>query len=157
MGKREVRVIVVSKVATAALWIVVSAGIAALVWFLSGKAYSTDVHPVREILGRLLGSRALSRDALLAYLMPTAGNALLFLPWGFLLFLALDTPSRPRFRSYAITLVGGVLFSSALQLWQEFLPTRVTGMADGLANVAGALTGAALGHMRKQVHVRFDF
>jgi VanZ family protein len=44
-----------------------------------------------------------------------------------------------------------------MSLWQQFLPTRVTSLSDALANAAGALAGAALGHARKSVRVRFDF
>jgi len=44
-----------------------------------------------------------------------------------------------------------------MSAWQEFLPTRVTSPPDALANAAGALAGAALGHARKDVRVRFDF
>ena len=158
MGKREVRVVVVRKRTTVALLVLVTAAIAWLLWFLSGKAYVNDAHPVRELLADILGSgrRSLSPDAFLAVLMPVIANVLLFIPWGFLTFLALDVPSRPRGQTYALTLAGGLLFAGAMHTWQLFLPTRVTAPTDVLANALGAFTGAALGHMRKRVHVRFE-
>ena len=159
MGKRHVRVIVLPKRATVALLLLATASMLLLLWFLSGKAYASGSHPVRELLARLLGSerRALSRDAALAFLMPVIAHVLFFVPWGFLLFLAVDRPDRPRARSYAITFLGGIVFAAAMYVWQQFLPTRVTMPADALSNGFGALGGAALGHARKRVRVRFDF
>lgn len=159
MGKRHIRVIVLPKRVTVALLVLTSGLMLLLLWFLSGKAYAADGHPVRDLLARVLGSErpGISRDAFLAFLMPVLGNVLLFIPWGFLLFLALDTPERPRGRSYAITLLGGIIFALAMFTWQQFLPSRVTMLSDALSNGLGALTGAALGHARKRVHVRFDF
>ena len=158
MGKRQVHVIVVPKPATVALLVLVSAAVAGLVWFLSGKAYAAE-GSAHDLLGRLFGAsgRSLSRGAFLAFLMPVIANVLLFVPWGFLAFVALDRPSRPRGRSYLLAFLGALLFAAALYVWQQFLPTRVTTPADLLANGAGALGGAALGHMRKGVKVRFDF
>jgi glycopeptide antibiotics resistance protein len=159
MGKRGVRVVVVRKGITLALLFVVSVLMAWLVWFLSGKAYVNDAHPVRELVARMFGKgrQALSRDAALAFMMPVIANVLLFVPWGFLTFLAFDRETRPRLRTYLLTCIFGLAFAAALQIWQLFLPTRVTAAADALANVLGTLGGAALGHMRKRVHVRFEY
>ena len=159
MGKRQVQAIVVRKAVTVALLLAVSAAMAALVWFLSGKAYAAETHPLREMLARLLGSRrgSLSRDALLAFLMPVIGNMLLFVPWGFLAFVAFDSATRPRARTYAITITAAAVFALAMLLWQMALPTRVTSLPDTISNCAGALAGAALGHARKSMRVRFDF
>jgi glycopeptide antibiotics resistance protein len=159
MGKRQVRIVRVRTPVTLVLLLLVTAGIAALVYFLSGKAYAAETHPIREILARLLGSGRgpVSRDALLAFLMPVIANILLFVPWGFLAFVALDGPKRPRRLTYLMTVVAAVLFAVAMVLWQQVLPTRVTSLPDTFANGVGALAGAALGHARKGVHVRFDF
>jgi VanZ family protein len=159
MGKRQVRVIVLPKRATVALLLLATGAMLLLIWFLSGKAYASGSHPVREMLARVLGwdRRGLSPDAVLASLMPVIGHMLFFVPWGFLLFLAVDRPGRPRARSYAITFLGGIVFAAAMYVWQQFLPTRVTMPADALSNGLGALGGAALGHARKRVRVRFDF
>ncbi len=141
MGKREVRIIVVRKYVSFALLILVSAGMAALLYFLSGKAYANESHPVRNLAG----------------LMPLIANILLFVPWGFLMFVFLDRVQRPRRQTYKIVFAFGLLFVAAMQLWQLALPTRVTGYADALANAVGVMVGAAGGHLRKKVHVRFDF
>jgi glycopeptide antibiotics resistance protein len=157
MGRRQVHVIRVRTPVTIALLAVVTAAIAALIYFLSGKAYAADTNPIREILARLFGSGRgpVSRDALLAILMPVLANLLLFVPWGFLAFLALDGRTSRR-SAYTLTVIGAVVFAFALVAWQQTLPTRVTSLPDAFANSVGALAGAALGHARKGVHVRFD-
>lgn len=158
MGKRQVHVIMVRKPVTFVLLVLTTAAMATLLYFLSGKAYAADTHPMRELLSRLLGSSRgpVSRDALLAFLMPVIANVLLFVPWGFLAFVGLDSPSRGRTVTYAMTLVAAVVLAAAMYLWQQLLPTRVTSLLDAVANGAGALCGAALGHARKGVHVRFE-
>lgn len=159
MGKRHVHVVAVPKAATVGLLLITSAGMVALVYLLSGRAYAAETHPLRELAARALGAGrgALSRDALLSFLMPVLGNVLLFVPWGFLTFIALDAPHRPRRFSYLITVVGAVVFAAAIHYWQELLPTRVTSLSDTIANAAGALAGAAMGHARRSVRVVFDF
>lgn len=152
MGKRQVHIIPVRKPVSAALLVLTSALIIALLSYLSGRAYAAHFDPFVAVL-----TRSLSRDRLLATLMPVLAHILLFLPWGFLAFVLLDRPTWPRRRTYALTVLGAVLFALAIQLWQQFLPTRVTLRSDALANVLGAFAGAALGHMRKGVHVRFDY
>jgi VanZ family protein len=94
---------------------------------------------------------------LLAFLMPVIANVILFVPWGFLAFIALDSPRLPRRTTYLLTIVFALIVAIALSVWQDFLPTRVTSLTDAIANGAGALAGAALGHARKTVRVRFDF
>lgn len=158
MGKKQVRVIVVRKWVTALLLVSTMAAMAALLYLLSGKAYAADTHPVRDLLARVLGSgrEAIPRDALLAILMPIIANILLFVPFGFFTFVTLDTPSRPRKVTYFMTVVMAIIFATALFLWQQILPTRVTKLPDTVANGVGALAGAALGHARKGVRIRFD-
>ncbi|HEX9982782.1 MAG TPA: VanZ family protein [Thermoanaerobaculia bacterium] len=157
MGKRHVRVVRVSKWVTVTLLVLVSGAIAALLWYLSGKAY-VGGNTVPDVLSRVVTEgRVPSRDAFFAVLMPILGNVMLFLPWGFLLFLTVDRPERSRIRGYGLTFIAGLFFAMMLYLWQEMLPTRVTTLSDAAANAVGALAGAALGHMRKKVRVRFDF
>ena len=156
MGKRQVHVIRVPRPATIALLILTTALMAALLYFLSGKAYAAEAHPFREMLARTLSSeRPFSRGAVLAFLMPVMANILLFVPWGFFAFIALDTPTRPRKWTYAITFIAAFAFAVTMWLWQQSLPTRVTALPDTLSNALGALAGAALGHARKSVRVRF--
>jgi VanZ family protein len=159
MGKRGVHPIPVRKPMTVALLALTTGLMAGLLNFLSGRAYVGDTNPLRELLARLFGSGSapVSRDAFLAFLMPVLANVLLFVPWGFLCFIALDTARRRRTVTYALTLLGALAFAAAMYTWQQFLPTRVTSLPDILANGMGALAGAALGHARKSVHIRFDF
>jgi glycopeptide antibiotics resistance protein len=158
MGKREVRMIVVPKWATIALLIAVSAVMAALILYLSGKAYTNGREPLRDLLLRLMQRGGeIPRHAIVASIMPTLANILFFLPWGFLMFLAVDTPSRSRGKSYLITVISGALFAIAMEVWQSFLPTRVMGLPDTVANAFGALAGAVAGHLRKRVRVQFDY
>ena len=158
MGKRQVYVIRVRKTVTLALLLLTTAAICGLLYLLSGKAYAADTHPLRVLLARLLGSHrvSVSPDALLAFLMPVIANILLFVPWGFLTFVMIDAPSRRRSLTYAMTVIGAIVFAAGLNLWQQFLPTRVTTLLDTVANGVGALAGAALGHARKGVYVRFE-
>jgi VanZ family protein len=158
MGKLQVHVVRVRKWATVVLLVLASGAMLASLYLLSGKAYAVETHPFLEILARLLGSSSrgpVSRGALLAFLMPVIANILLFVPWGFLAFLALDAPARPRKVAYAMTILAAVVFAAAMFVWQQFLPTRVTAPLDIIANAAGAFAGAALGHARKSVRVRF--
>jgi glycopeptide antibiotics resistance protein len=157
MGKSRVHVIVVRKAVTVALLALVTAAMVALLFLLSGKAYAAETHPMREMLAYVLGAKRgpVSRGALLAFLMPVAANMLLFVPWGFLAFVALDRPSRPRRTTYLITVIGAVALAIAMVLWQQSLPTRVTSFPDAISNALGAFAGAALGHARKGVRIRF--
>jgi VanZ family protein len=160
MGKRHVTIIPVRKPATFALLAIVTAAMASLLYVLSGRAYAAERSPLLELTARLLSGRGavpVSRDAMLAFLMPVIANILLFVPWGFLAFVGLDSPRRPRRTTYLLTIIGALAVALGMALWQELLPTRVTSPPDALANAAGALAGAALGHMRKGVRVRFDF
>lgn len=156
MGKREVRVIVVPKRVTIALLVLVSGAMAGLVYFLSGRTYVRDAHPVTDLFLRLLSRDDPPRDAILAALMPAIANALIFVPWGFLAFIAIDSPRRTRIRTYLITFVVAAIFAAAMEVWQIFLPTRVTSPMDAIANTLGALLGAMGGHLRKEIHVRFE-
>ena len=157
MGKREVHVVVIRKWVTLVLLVLVSAAMLALLYYLSGKAYANESHPVRDMLAAAFTGARPSRNAILAGLMPIIANGLLFVPWGFLTFLAIDKPARPRSRTYVLTCLGGVLFAAAVTVWQAYLPTRVTNPADIVANGLGAFAGAVFGHLRKTVHVQFEF
>ena len=158
MAKGEVRTIVVPKWVTIILLIAVSATMAALIVYLSGKAYTNGREPLRDLLLRLMQRGGeIPRSAIVAGIMPSIANALFFVPWGFLMFLAVDTPSRSRMMSYVITVIAGALFAVALDVWQSFLPTRVIGLPDTIANAVGALAGAVAGHLRKRVRVQFDY
>jgi VanZ family protein len=159
MGKRHVHVIAVRKPVTFALLLLTTVLMATLLYLLSGRAYAADRSPLWELAARFLGAQRepVSRDALLAFLMPVFANVLLFVPWGFLAFVGLDSPRRPRRTTYLLTMAGALVVAGCMYVWQEFLPTRVTSAPDAIANGAGALAGAALGHARKGMRIRFDF
>jgi VanZ family protein len=159
MGKRHVHVIEVRKPVTFALLALTTALMITLLYLLSGRAYAADRSPLWEIAARMLGAQRepVSRGALLAFLMPVIANVLLFMPWGFLAFVGLDSPRRPRRTTYLLTIIGALVVAGCMFVWQQFLPTRVTTPPDAIANGAGALAGAALGHARKGMRVRFDF
>lgn len=159
MGKRHVTIVRVPKAVTVTLLVVTTGLIATLIYLLSGRAYATDRNPLWDVAAGFLGAErtSVSRGALLAFLMPVFANILLFMPWGFLSFVALDAPNRARRIAYLATVCGALFVALALYIWQTRLPTRVTSMPDALANGAGALAGAALGHARKGVRIRFDF
>jgi VanZ family protein len=152
MGKAEVRIIVVRRSVTVALLVAVSLLIVLLLLFLSGKAYVRD----RPRWIEILSNGVVSKDALLAALMPPIANALLFFPWGFLMFLAVDRAGRPRLRAYVLTVAASLAFAAALVGWQYSLPTRVTGWFDTAGNAAGALCGALFGDLRRRVRIRFE-
>jgi len=158
MGKREVRVIAVPKWVTLLLLLAVTAGMLSLIYFLSGRAYAPEASSLTNLAVGIFRREAVpSRNVVLAALMPAAANALLFLPWGFLCFILLDRPERPRWLTYLVTAVAGTLLALGGMVWQSYLPTRVTSLVDVLGNAGGALLGATLGHLRKQVRVRFDY
>ena len=159
MGKRHIHPVSVPKAATVGLLLLTTIAMAGLVYLLSGRAYAADTHPIRELTARALGAERgdLSSGTVLTFLLPALGNVLLFVPWGFLLFIALDAPQRPRRFSYLITVVGAVVFAATMHYWQEFLPTRVTSLSDTVANGVGAFIGAAMGHARRSVRVVFEF
>jgi hypothetical protein len=141
----------------ALLLVLATAALAGLVFYLSGWAYASGRHPLGDlILGWRGSALPLSGGALLANLMPVVADVLLFVPWGFLLFVVLDSPQRPRSRTYALTFLGGLALAAALNAWQFFLPTRVTDSLDAVANAFGAIGGAVAGHLRKQVRIQFD-
>jgi VanZ family protein len=159
MGKRYVHAIAVRKPVTFALLALTTALMVTLLYLLSGRAYAADRNPLWELTARFLGAHRepVSRGALLAFLMPVTANVLLFMPWGFLAFVGLDSPRRARRSTYLLTILGALVVAGCMYVWQEFLPTRVTAPPDAIANGAGALAGAALGHMRKGIRIRFDF
>ena len=157
MGKAEVRVVAVNKVVTALLIVLVSAAIASVIYTLSGRAYVSDAHPLRDLAVRVLTREARpSKNLWIAGLMPVIGNALLYAPWGFFAFLLFDRPERTRRQTYVATVGTGLLFALAMTIWQQFLPTRVTAVGDLLANLVGIFAGASLGHVRKELRIRFE-
>ena len=147
MGKRETRVVHIPRWVTVLLLLAVSAAMVEAIHFLSGRAY------LRESSFRLVSATA---SSLLAIIAPAIADALFFLPWGALAFLSLDRAAQPRKTTYFAVIALGVAFALGLVAWQTVLPTRVTGGVDAMWNAVGCTVGAALGHARKRIRVRFE-
>ena len=137
MGKREVRVVVVRKWVTILLLVLVSIAMLALVYGLAGHAF---VRTDRSLIG---------------IIALVAANTILFIPWGFLMFIALS-PKKPRATTYVLTIVAGALFSLGVAAWQATQPAPLTIYRDTIWNVIGTLLGAIAAHLRKSVRVRFQ-
>ena len=154
-----VRTIPVSRKITVFFLLLTTVGIAGLTLWASGKAYTkVDPEPFREIrvLRDKLSQGPMRTETIVALTMPIVLNLLLFIPWGFFAFIALDVPDRPAIQSYLWTVFGAMAFSSLIEAWQYFLPTRVTDVNDIIWNAAGAMVGASYGHIRKRVRVAFE-
>jgi glycopeptide antibiotics resistance protein len=159
MGKEAVKLIVVRRWMAVVLLLLTTVLIAAITLSLAGKAYSkVDPVPFREIrlLVQKMNEGPVSMPIVVALIAPAVLNILLFIPWGFLAFIALYTVERPTGQVYLLTLLLAMGFSSLVEAWQYFLPTRVTDINDVIWNGVGALVGAFLGHLRKRVRVAFD-
>ncbi len=150
--------VVVRRPVTIALLVLVTAAILLMTVAISGKSYSkVDPIPfedVRHLIHRL-ETRAMSTQLLTVMVMPIVANVILFVPWGFLMFIALYTAERPTIQTYVLTILLGFSFTLAIEAWQYFLPTRVADVNDVIWNTTGATFGAFLGHLR--LRVRFEF
>lgn len=157
MGKKEIHVIHLPRWVTVALLIAVSAAMALLIDALSGHAYWRQPS-LAQILSmmRRPNDQPISNSAILATITPAIADFLFFVPWGALAFLSFYRQDRPTAALYAVTVGVGVAFALALVGWQELLPTRVTAWQDVVWNAAGCAGGAALGHARKRVRIRFE-
>lgn len=159
MSKSVVRTVVVKRAVTVFLLLLVTVAIAGITLSLSGKAYSkVDAEPFREIrvLAEKLSEGPMPTSLVIALTMPIILNILLFMPWGFFMFIVLDHGDRPASQSYLVTFLLAILLSLGVEAWQYFLPTRVTDINDVIWNGLGAVLGAILGHLRKRVRVAFE-
>lgn len=124
----------------------------------SGKSYAKlDPRPFDDLrhLARRVEHRPISTQILAVIVVPIIGNILMFVPWGFLMFIVLYSVERPTLQTYVLTILLGLTFSLAIEAWQYFLPSRVTDVNDVIWNTTGTILGAVLGHMR--LRVRFEF
>ena len=154
VGKPEIRTIHVPKAVTVVLLLLVSAAMVATIFMLSGRAYVQERASPADLTSILrYGDQP---AAILALLAPAAVDVLFFVPWGVLLFLAIDRPDVPRRRTYLATFCLGVAFALGLVAWQRMLPTRVTGWLDAVWNTTGCIGGAVIGHARKRIRIRFQ-
>ena len=152
------RDVVVRKPVTLLLFLLVTLAIVAVTVWMSGKSYGNlDPIPFDDIryLARRLGDRPISTHILAVIVMPMIANVLLFVPWGFLLFITLYNLERPTLQTYVLTILLGLSFSLGIEGWQYFLPSRVADINDVIWNTSGTFLGALLGHAR--LRVRFEF
>lgn len=158
MALRRVRTVEVGRLATVMLLVAVTIGIALATLWLSGKAYTkVDPVPFHEIrvLADRLAEGPVPFPTFVALVSPMILNTLLFLPWGFLAFVLLDTQDRPAPQAYLLTVVLAIGLSLAIEAAQYFLPTRVTDINDVIFNAFGAFVGALLGHLHRRVRISF--
>ena len=150
--------IVIKRPVTVALLLLVTAAIVAVTIISTGKSYGkVDPVPFEQIrhLAHRLEHRPVSTQIFAAVVMPAVANVLLFVPWGFLMFIALHDVDRPTVQTYVLTILLGVTFTVTVEAFQYFLPSRVADIDDIIWNTSGTIIGAFLGHAR--LRVRFEF
>src|SRR5437773_10826810 len=150
--------ITIRKPITILLLIAVTACIGAVTLEIAGKSYAkVDPIPFEGVrhLWHRIAHRPVSTHILAFILVPIVANVLLFVPWGFLMFLALYSVERPTVQTYVLTILLGFTFSCAIEAWQYFLPSRVADVNDIIWNSAGTVVGAVLAHLR--LRMRFEF
>ena len=152
------RVVTVRRPVTIVLLLLTTIAIVALTTWLSGKSYSKvdpipfeDLHTLQHVMSR----HPVSTHVLAVIVVPIIANTLLFVPWGFFLFIALYTVERPTLQTYVLTILLGLTFTCAIEAWQYFMPSRVADINDVIWNTVGTALGAVLGHLRERV--RFEF
>ena len=150
--------VVVKRPVTIILLLIVTAAIAGITVWTAGKSYSkVDATPFDELsmLRERLETKPVSTHILAVIIVPILGNILLFVPWGFLMFISLYSVDRQTIQTYLLTFLMGLTLTLCIEAWQYFLPSRVADINDVISNAAGTLLGAILGHMR--LRVRFEF
>ena len=153
------RDITIRKPLTVVMLVLVTGAIVAITVWMSGKSYSNlDPIPFDDIryLIRRLAARPISTHILAVLVVPMIANVLLFVPWGFLTFIALYTIDRPTLQTYVLTVLLGLSFTLGVEGWQYFLPSRVADINDVIWNTTGVFLGALLGHARLRVRFEFD-
>lgn len=152
------RVLTIRRPVTVLLLLAVTAAILLATMWMSGKSYSKvdpipfdDFFTIRHVMHR----HPISTHILAVIILPIIANTLLFIPWGFLTFIALYTEKRPTLQTYVLTILLGFTFTCTIEAVQYFLPTRVADINDIIWNTVGTLLGAILGHLRARL--RFEF
>jgi VanZ family protein len=151
-------IITIRKPVTLLLLIAVTVGIGLLTLVISGKSYAkVDPIPFEDLrhLWHRVAHRPVSTHIVAVILVPIIANILLFVPWGFLMFITLHAIERPTVQTYVLTILLGFTLTCVIEAWQYFLPTRVADINDVIWNTSGTLLGAVLGHLR--LRVRFEF
>jgi glycopeptide antibiotics resistance protein len=150
--------VVIRRPITFLLLLAAVVSIASVTIWMSGKSYANlDPIPfddVRFLIHRV-EARPISTHILAVLVVPIIANVLLFVPFGFFLFILLYSVERPTMQTYILTILIGLSLSLAIEGWQYFLPSRVADINDVIWNTLGAVCGACLGHAR--LRVRFEF
>jgi glycopeptide antibiotics resistance protein len=153
------REVLIKKPVTLLLLIGVTLAITTITVWMGGKSYENfDPIPFDDLknLAQRLGNRPISTHILAVIVMPMIANVLLFVPWGFLLFISLYTVDRPTLQTYILTILLAFSFSLGIEGWQYFLPSRVADINDVIWNTFGGMLGALLGHARLRVRLEFE-
>ncbi len=148
----------IPRYATVILLLLVTIAIVAITVWSTGASYAKlDPLPFDDLrhLAHRIARRPVSTHILSVIVVPIIANVILFVPWGFLMFIALYTVDRPTVQTYVLTILLGLSFSAAIEAWQYFLPSRVADVNDVIWNTVGTICGAILGHLR--LRVRFEF
>jgi glycopeptide antibiotics resistance protein len=151
--------IVVKRPITILLLLMVTVAIAAFTLWMTGKSYSKiDPIPFENLrhLAHRIAHRPVSTRMLALIVVPIIANILLFVPWGFFMFLSLYTINRPTVQTYVLTFLLGMTFSCGIEATQYFLPDRVADINDIIWNSVGTLVGAILAHLRLRLRFEFD-
>ncbi|HEY6843098.1 MAG TPA: VanZ family protein [Thermoanaerobaculia bacterium] len=151
--------VVIPRPLTILLLVCVTAVIVAVTMWMSGANYSQlDPIPFEDIrhLAHRIERRPVSMRIISLIIVPIIGNILLFVPFGFFLFIALYRVERPTLQTYVLAIFGGLTFSCLIEAYQYFLPNRVADVNDIIWNSAGALAGAILAHLRMRLRFEFD-
>ena len=153
------RAITIRRPVTVLLLVASTLAIIAVTVWTSGRSYSqVDPRPFDDLklIADRLGTRLISTQLLALLIVPIIGNILLFVPWGFFMFIALYSVERPTMQTYVLTVLLGFSFTLSIEGWQYFLPSRVADVNDVIWNTAGTILGALLGHMRLRVRFQFE-
>lgn len=152
------REVLVKKPLTVVLLLLTTLTIVAITVWMAGKSYENfEPIPFDDLryVAKRLAERPISTNILAVIVVPMIANVLLFVPWGFLMFITLYTVDRPTLQTYVLTILLGFSFTLGIEAWQYFLPSRVADVNDVIWNTSGTILGAILGHAR--LRVRFDF
>lgn len=152
-------IVVIRRPFTVMLLIIVTIGIGAITIGTSGRNYSSlDPMPFEDLrhIAHRLQHATVSTRILALTLLPVVANILLFVPWGFLMFIALYTVERPTVQTYVLTMLLGITLTCVIEGWQYFMPSRVADVNDIIWNTTGTLAGAIAGHLRERVRFEFD-
>lgn len=151
--------IVIRRPFTILLLLIATVAIAATTLWMSGKSYSKiDPIPFEDLrhLANRVAHRPVPTRVFALIVVPIIANVLLFMPWGFLMFIALYTVERPTVQTYVLTVLLGLTFACAIEAWQYFLPSRVADINDIIWNTVGTFLGAILAHLRLRLRFEFD-